>query len=405
MNNNKYIDRITVQSPKEDKNFEDYNVFSPKDLDESLTFSNEWSSKKGIHFVIRNGKLVGITKNGNPVMAQNGVIYTESTEPFSFTIGGNTYNVESGPQWTELNVEGITSLASMFKGINCLTSLSLCMDTSQLREIGDTFAGCTNLISLDLSQWNTTNVTNMSSMFSGCSHLITLDVSGWDTSAVINMYNMFYGCSSLTSLDVSGWDTSAVINMYNMFYGCSSLTSLDVSGWDTSAVTNFFSMFRDCSKLQALDCSNWDVSAANNIESFFRSCKALKELKTNGFTNSICTSVYCMFIGCETLQVIDISGLDPSNVTDAYGTFIGCYALTALRWPMMGKIKADRERNSTIHLSTSPLDRASLDSIFTYDRTTNGLTNPLTVQLSSVSKALLTAEEIAAITAKGYTIA
>ena len=190
-----------------------------------------------------------------------------------------------------------------------------------------------------------------------------------------------------------------------MFYGCSSLTSLDVSGWDTSAVTNFFSMFRDCSKLQALDCSNWDVSAANNIESFFRSCKALKELKTNGFTNSICTSVYCMFIGCETLQVIDISGLDPSNVTDAYGTFIGCYALTALRWPMMGKIKADRERNSTIHLSTSPLDRASLDSIFTYDRTTNGLTNPLTVQLSSVSKALLTAEEIAAITAKGYTIA
>ena len=379
MNNNKYIDRITVQSPKEDKNFEDYNVFSPKDLDESLTFSNEWSSKKGIHFVIRNGKLVGITKNGNPVMAQNGVIYTESTEPFSFTIGGNTYNVESGPQWTELNVEGITSLASMFKGINCLTSLSLCMDTSQLREIGDTFAGCTNLISLDLSQWNTTNVTNMSSMFSGCSHLITLDVSGWDTSAVINMYNMFYGCSSLTSLDVSGWDTSAV--------------------------TNFFSMFRDCSKLQALDCSNWDVSAANNIESFFRSCKALKELKTNGFTNSICTSVYCMFIGCETLQVIDISGLDPSNVTDAYGTFIGCYALTALRWPMMGKIKADRERNSTIHLSTSPLDRASLDSIFTYDRTTNGLTNPLTVQLSSVSKALLTAEEIAAITAKGYTIA
>ena len=34
---------------------------------------------------------------------------------------------------------------------------------------------------------------------------------------------MFYGCSSLISLDVSGWDTSKVTTMGNMFYGCSSL--------------------------------------------------------------------------------------------------------------------------------------------------------------------------------------
>ena len=293
----------------------------------------------------------------------------------------------------------------MFSSCSSLISLDVSSwDTSACTDMGHMFDNCSTLTSLDVSAWNTAACTTMSSMFNGCRSLTTLDVSNWNTGACTNMDSMFNGCSSLASLDVSRWNTAACTLMYNMFNGCSSLTSLDVSRWDTSAVTNFLSMFRDCSKLQALDCSNWDVSTANNIESFFRSCKALKELKTNGFANSICTSVYCMFIGCEVLQAIDISGLDPTNVTDAYGAFSACYALTTLRWPMMGKVKADTTNNKTIALGQSPLDRASLDSIFSYDRTANGLTNPLTVQLSATSKALLSAEDIAAITAKGYTI-
>ena len=84
--------------------------------------------------------------------------------------------------------------------------------------------------------------------------------------------------------------------------------------------------------------------------------------------------------------------------------FSRCLALTSLKFPNMGQLKADATNNKSISLRDSPLDRASLDSIFSYDRTANGLTNPLTVQLSATSKALLSAEDIAAITAKGYTI-
>lgn len=40
---------------------------------------------------------------------------------------------------------------------------------------------------------------------------------------------MFYGCSSLKSIDVSHFDTSNVTDMSSMFYGCRSLTSLDLS--------------------------------------------------------------------------------------------------------------------------------------------------------------------------------
>ena len=38
---------------------------------------------------------------------------------------------------------------------------------------------------------------------------------------------MFNGCGKLTSLDVSNFDTNKVTNMSGMFYNCNSLTELD----------------------------------------------------------------------------------------------------------------------------------------------------------------------------------
>ncbi|MDQ8327161.1 BspA family leucine-rich repeat surface protein, partial [Enterococcus faecium] len=76
---------------------------------------------------------------------------------------------------------------------------------------------------------------------------------------------MFACCNSLTNLDVSKWDTSNVTDMSDMFGMFvsgprSSLTNLDVSKWDTSNVTNMSAMFRDCKSLTTLDVSDWDTS-------------------------------------------------------------------------------------------------------------------------------------------------
>ena len=68
---------------------------------------------------------------------------------------------------------------------------------------------------------------------------------------------MFYGCSSLTSLDLSNFNTSNVIDMNNMFYGCSSLTSLDLSNFDTSNVLFMNYMFRGVNtSAQIKTCDN-----------------------------------------------------------------------------------------------------------------------------------------------------
>lgn len=57
------------------------------------------------------------------------------------------------------------------------------------------------------------------------------------------MSSMFSNCNSLSSLDVSSFDTSQVTNMSGMFRSISGLSSLDISSFDTSKVTDMSSMF------------------------------------------------------------------------------------------------------------------------------------------------------------------
>jgi surface protein len=55
---------------------------------------------------------------------------------------------------------------------------------------------------------------------------------------------MFSGCDNLTSLDLSGFDTSQVTNMSDMFNGCYELTNLDMRNATFNA-TGYSSMFSD----------------------------------------------------------------------------------------------------------------------------------------------------------------
>ena len=81
------------------------------------------------------------------------------------------------------------------------------------------FSYCSSLTSLDLSNFNTNNVTNMGSMFYNCSSLISLNLSNFNTNNVTNMGGMFSDCSSLTYLDLSNFNTNNVKEMWAIFSG------------------------------------------------------------------------------------------------------------------------------------------------------------------------------------------
>ena len=55
------------------------------------------------------------------------------------------------------------------------------------------FCDCNKLTSLNLSNFNTNNVNNMSYMFSFCSSLTSLNLSNFNTNNVKDMINMFSG--------------------------------------------------------------------------------------------------------------------------------------------------------------------------------------------------------------------
>lgn len=88
-----------------------------------------------------------------------------------------------------------------------------------------------------------------------------------DRVSFTNTNSMFYSCSSLTTLDLSNFDTSNVTDMSYMFDGCSSLTTLDVSNFNTSNVTDMSWMFYSCSNL-TLDCSHWNVDKVTSYDYF-----------------------------------------------------------------------------------------------------------------------------------------
>lgn len=113
------------------------------------------------------------------------------------------------------------------------------------------FSGCSGLTNLNVSTFNTTNVTAMNGMFEYCSGLTSLDVPGFDTTNATGMGYMFANCSGLTSLDISTFNTTNVTNMNGMFANCSKLVTIYASDkWNTDKVDNSIYMFSSCTNLR-----------------------------------------------------------------------------------------------------------------------------------------------------------
>ena len=192
------------------------------------------------------------------------------------------------------------------------------------------FDGLENILEIDLSNFDTSKVTNMSFIFSGMSHLTTLDLSNFDTSQVTNMNNMFSGMSNLTTLNLSNFDTSQVTNMSNMFYNMSSLTTLDLSNFDTSKVTNMERMFNNMTNLTTLNLSNFDTSQVTNMSNMFAVTPKLTTLDLSSFNTSKVTNMERMFYGMRNLTILNLSNFNTSNVMSMSNMFSNMSSLTTL---------------------------------------------------------------------------
>ena len=124
------------------------------------------------------------------------------------------------------------------------------------------FDGMNSLQSITgLNYLNTSEVTTMIRMFGNCSELTSIDVSNFNTDKVEYMAGMFNSCTKITSLDLYSFNTSNVTNMLEMFNGCSSLQTINVSdGWSTAALSEDYLMFMDCSSLVGGEGTAYDAN-------------------------------------------------------------------------------------------------------------------------------------------------
>ena len=226
----------------------------------------------------------------------------------------------------------VTYMQSMFFGMSNLTSLNLSnFDTSNVTSMAAMFNGMSNLTSLNLSNFDTSNVTKMSFMFSEMSSLTTLNLSNFDTSNVTNMQYMFRDMSSLTSLNLSSFNTSNVTDMNNMFNHVSSLTSLDLSSFNTSNVTDMNAMFTtSMSNLTTLNLSSFNTSKVMRMDYMFHGMSNLTTLNLSNFDTSNVTNMYAMFRGMSNLTTLNLSNFDTSKVTNMGEMFRDMFNLTTL---------------------------------------------------------------------------
>ena len=196
------------------------------------------------------------------------------------------------------------------------------------------FRGCTNIIKLDLSSFDTSNVVDMKHMFSICCFMEKINISNFKTDKVTDMSYMFNKCLSLEKIEFPpSFITKNVKNMEFMFHMCSNLKKIDFpKSFITNNVTDMSVMFGKCHNLESLDLQNFVTENVKNMKYMFDQCHNLKEILINpqNFNTSKVINMGHMFNECEKLEFIDLSHFNTDNVQYFTFMFKGCKKLNNL---------------------------------------------------------------------------
>ena len=227
---------------------------------------------------------------------------------------------------TKFDTSEVTTMQDMFN--SCINLKKIIIDdnfnTSKVTSMASMFLKCMSLESLDLSNFITSSINNLGYFLSECNSLTTLNLSKFDTSLVRNMAGMFSQCILLVSLDLSNFNTINVINMAYLFLNCFSLTSINISSFNTSNCISMSQMFYSCHSLKSLNLSNFNTKSVFAMNAMFYDCKELKELNLSNFDTSSVQNFHSIFHGCNNLITLDISNFNMSQSVSKEKMFYDC---------------------------------------------------------------------------------
>lgn len=212
-----------------------------------------------------------------------------------------------------------------------------------------------------------------------------------------SLKKLFYNNNKLVSVDVSNWDTSKVTDFIQAISLTHNLESIDVSNWNTSNGVDFFAMFDEGYKIKTLDVSKWDMSSAKNIDWMFCRCQSITSLDLSTWDTRKVTSAHHLFAICSA-ELIDLSRIDFRQVTNMYRAFIENMKLSVI---ICTGLKLPNIELSDIGLNTSPL---TVDSIVGLLNALPQSDKGYSFQIGATNIAKLSDEQKAIATDKGWTL-
>ena len=234
-----------------------------------LLITNNSTSSQNVAFTMKGGYITNTIQDITTPSTYSEITLVETpstntyfctttdtlTQGLQYVNGQYTYKymqegkyADSGLAWQNITSDGWGVQLTDKASTNAVTS-KVCtyINNVPITSMSYMFA-YSQATTLDVSNFDTSNVTNMRSMFSN-SQATTLDVSNFDTSNVTYM-NIMFGNSQATTLDVSNFDTSNVTTMAQMFNSSTNLKTIYVSNkFNTDKVTSSTNMFRGCTNL------------------------------------------------------------------------------------------------------------------------------------------------------------
>ena len=112
-----------------------------------------------------------------------------------------------------------------------------------------------------------------------------VDMSTWNnTSGITDMQYFMYNATAVKNINVTNWDTSNVTNMFRAFYGCTTLEEIiGLSTIDISSVVDGRTMFYNTRKLKfnnhnfGTSWNNWAAATFNFSQFFYRNGYSLSD--------------------------------------------------------------------------------------------------------------------------------
>lgn len=296
------------------------------------------------------------------------------------------------------------------------------------------------LVWIDMTHWDSSKVEDVTLMFNNTTSLNEIDLTGTNFSKVKNFNNMFRrsGIKRIKGLESLRTDSAVYLDNgtkdpYNaMFAVCRNLTDDsfgNLAAWDTSKM-KYISLFKGCKSITELHgIETWDTSSVVSLAGFFGGCNLNKTPNLSKWNTENVTNLDD-FLGGNSVTDIDLSSWNVSNVTSIMGFLSNMSSLqnvNLLGWNLCKVEKISMfDWNTNIktlklgerffsspyitEVSFKLLDKWTNDSVKLslvtnlYDRKANGLPD-LTLVLHANTKKVLTEDDIATMTAKGYIIA